>query len=347
MEHKKVDFVYLGRLITANRKLYYKVVFVAAFIGIVISLSIPKSYVTRVTMVSDTGSSSVSGAIGAMASLVGVRLGEGEEQTFYPDIYPDIVGSDDFISSLWGMKVRSIDNRIDTTLYHYIDKCQKTAWWGYPLKGLSWAIGLISGGGSSSVGLESISKPLTEYSAKQDGIAKNIRNMIKCSIDQKTDLISIEVEAQDPQISAQVADSVQKSLQNFIIRYKTGKACSDLEYMQKLYDENKAEYEEAQREYSRVADANTGLVLKSAGVRLDFLENNMQLKYTVFSDIAQQLELAKAKVQEQTPVFAVIQSPSIHLKKTKPRRSIIVLSFILLSFIGTTFYLLNKDGKIL
>lgn len=345
MEHNKIDFVYIGKLIKDYRKLYCKVLAVAAVVGVIIALSIPKSYVTRVTMVSDAGGSSLSGTLGAMASLVGVRVGDNGNDTFYPEIYPDIINSDDFISQIWEMKVNSLDHKIDTTLYHYVDKCQKSAWWDYPLKFVSWTLGLINGSGKKTEAITD-ERNIRLFTQNEDLVAKDIRSMISCSIDQKTDLISIEVEAQDPNISAQVADSVLKALQGFIVKYRTNKSASDLEYMQNLFDEKKSEYELAQKQYAQAADANSSLVLKSASVKLDLLENEMELKYGVYSDVAQQLELAKAKLQEKTPVFAVIQSSSVHLKKTKPKRAIIVLSFLLASFLGLTLYLLNKKGKL-
>ena len=76
------------------------------------------------------------------------------------------------------------------------------------------------------------------------------------------------------------------------------------------------------------------------------LENEMQLKYNIYSQLAQQLQLARAKVQERTPAFTIIQSAVVPLKKASPRRGLIVGIILLLNFLGTLqwTYLKNKGA---
>ena len=73
------------------------------------------------------------------------------------------------------------------------------------------------------------------------------------------------------------------------------------------------------------------------------MENNMQLRYNIYSQMAQRVELAKAKVQEETPAFSVIQSATVPLKKSKPKRMTIALGLMMLTFIGTLLWLINKE----
>lgn len=65
---------------------------------------------------------------------------------------------------------------------------------------------------------------------KQNDIAKLVGQKIKCSVDKKTSVITINVEDQDPLICATIADSARVKLQQFIIKYRTNKARIDLEY---------------------------------------------------------------------------------------------------------------------
>jgi uncharacterized protein involved in exopolysaccharide biosynthesis len=52
--------------------------------------------------------------------------------------------------------------------------------------------------------------------------------------------------------------------------------------------------------------------------------------------------LAKAKVQERTPVFTVIEPAVVPTRKNAPARTLIVLGFIFIAFIGTSVWILVK-----
>ena len=261
-------------------------------------------------------------------------------------MYPDICASNDFVIPLWNMAVRTEDHSLNTTLYDYLAHHQKNTWWNV---GLYWATHLFSkedadteAGASSD---PSIDVNPFHLSKEQDHVAGAIKNMIKCSIDKKTDVITITVSAQDPLVAATVADSVQHALQAFITDYRTTKARQDLEYMEKLFDEARTEYEQARLRYTSYADSNNELILEAYKAKQEDLENDMQLRYNIYSQMAQRLELAKAKVQEETPAFSVIQSATVPLKKSKPKRSMIIVGMMILSFMGTLLWVMLRNQE--
>jgi uncharacterized protein involved in exopolysaccharide biosynthesis len=53
-----------------------------------------------------------------------------------------------------------------------------------------------------------------------------------------------------------------------------------------------------------------------------------------------QLEAAKAKVLERTPVFTVIKGADVPIKPAGPKRMLFVAGMLLLTFIGTSAYIL-------
>ena len=59
--------------------------------------------------------------------------------------------------------------------------------------------------------------------------------MITASVDKKTSITSITVTLQNPRVTAVVADSVVKKLQEYIINYRTFKAKEDCLYLEKLF----------------------------------------------------------------------------------------------------------------
>ena len=71
----------------------------------------------------------------------------------------------------------------------------------------------------------------------------------------------------------------------------------------------------------------------------------MQLAYNIKSEYATKLELAKAKVSEQTPVYTIVQTPMVPVKHIAPRRSIILLMWLFLGFV-ISFLLAQKKTPV-
>lgn len=351
MEKNVIDIGNMLNLIKKRKWLFYKTASVAFIIGLVMGFSMPKEYTTGVKLAPETGHSGLGGEINSLASMIGINL-NGSNKTsdaFYPIMYPDICASNDFVIPLWNMQVKTIDGEQSTNLYDYLAHQQKEAWWW---KGIEWITSLLAGSDDDDTPTgKSQFDPRLEVNPfhltkEQDRVARKIKGMINCSVDKKTDVISISVTAQDPLVAATVADSVQHALQAFITDYRTTKARQDLEYMEKLYDEARTEYEQARLRYTSYADSNTELIIESYKVKQEDLENTMQLRYNIYSQMAQRLELAKAKVQEETPAFSVIQSATVPLKKSKPKRMTMVLGMMVLSFIITLLWVVSKNQTV-
>ena len=159
-------------------------------------------------------------------------------------------------------------------------------------------------------------------------------------------VITINVKDQDPVICATMADTVKTRLQNFITDYRTRKARVDLEYNKKLYAETKARYDKARRLYAEFVDANNDIILQTVRQRQVELENDMQIQYNAFTQVAAQLLAAEAKVQEDTPAFTTLQSATVPVKKTGPKRAIACLAFLFLAFCCTTAYIFHKEDDL-
>ena len=72
----------------------------------------------------------------------------------------------------------------------------------------------------------------------------------------------------------------------------------------------------------------------------------MNLNYQLYNTCAQQLQAARAKVQQETPVFTIIDPPQMPNKKSKPKRFTILAACI---FLGATLaavrVLWGPEGK--
>jgi hypothetical protein len=349
-EQSSVDFGALWQSVRSRRKLYLKVLGIAFVVACVYAFSLPRTYSCKVMLAPELSTGTSRSSLSALASTFGLNLsaGRNSSEALFPTLYPDLMNSVDFKTSLFPVKVRRDKDTKEMTYYDYLLKEQKSPWW-------SAAIGAVVGGIASlfpedttqhsTLNTQQVVNPF-RLTKKQTAIAKMINKRVRCDVDKKTLVITIQVVDQDPLICATVADSVQNRLQKFITDYRTSKAREDLKYNQKLYVEAKREYDKARQLYASFSDANQDIILQSVRTKLNDLENEMQLKFNTYNAIAVQLQDAKAKVQQETPAFTTLQSATVPVSPSAPSRSKIVLVFLFLAFLGTTLWAFHKDGQL-
>ena len=340
----KIDLLTIAKTLWKAKTLFVKVCGIAVVLGIVIAFSIPKTYKAEVVLAPELSSgSNFSGGLSDIASMVGINIGNGgaSVDAIYPELYPEIVQSTPFLTSLFQTKVSSnMQEFKNISLYTYLKYKQKKTWWNKIVGAVKQ---IFKKKDSTFLKKEKLNNFM--LNKEEYDIAQNIKGIINCNVDKKTSIITISITTQDPLVSASLADTVKNKIQQYIIDYRTKKARNDLEYAQKLSIEAKAQYIKAQQKYTSYADANENVVLMSFKVKQEELENEMQLRYNIYNQCAQQLQLAKAKVQERTPAFTVIQPATVPLKKYGPKRMTILFVFVFMAIVFTTIYVLYKDAS--
>lgn len=338
-EESSIDFGAIWLAIKRHKTLYYKVLPVTFVIACVITLGLPNYYKVEVTLAPELGGKSGSGSsLASLASSFGVNIGGGSAgangDAITPALYPDLMNSVDFKTSLFDVKVQRKEDKAPMTYYDYLMNEQKRPWW-------SGFFGLIKPKKAPEQPVNTF-----ELTQEQEGVAKAIAANVLCTIDKKTNVIKIEVTDQDPRIAAMMADTVQHRLQDFLTQYRTNKARHDLEYAQKLQKQAKKEYERARQLYVDYMDANADVTLMSAQQKQIDLENDMQLQYNNYNALNAQVIDAKAKVQEVTPAFTTLQSATVPLHKDHPKRGQIVLICLFLAALFTTAWVLYKEDQL-
>lgn len=342
-QNEKIDLLSITKVLWKSKRLFAMSMCLAVALGVIVAFSIPKTYKSEVILAPEmSGMSSMSNNLSDIASMVGVNInGNSSPDAIYPELYPQIISSVPFLTGLFDVKVNTSNNDLGgVTLYEYMKKHQKYPWW-------TRCIGFVASAFSSkdrkTVGS---SRGASDFmlTKEEDDIAKSIGGSINCSVDKKTYVITISVVTQDPVVSATLAKVVMGKIQQYIINYRTKKARIDMEYARKICLEAKAQYDKAQQKYVAYSDANEDVILESFKAKRDELENEMQLRYNIYTQCAQQLQYAKAKVQERTPAFTILEPAQVPLKKDGPKRVTIVIMFMFIAFVGTSVYILFKDA---
>lgn len=349
----QIDWMGILRQVLAIRKKLYKAAAVGVVLGILIALGTPKQYTVSITLSPEMGSSkSGSGLASMTASFLGGSIGSDSPDALNATLTPDIVASTPFLLELFDARVVSQDKQIDTTFTAYLDE-QKSSWMGYVLKAPGMAIsGIKSLFSEKKEKTATIQKGAIELNEKDAAKLGSLRQAITVEADKKTAITTLSVTLQDPKVTATMADSVVSKLQQYITAYRTRKAKEDCQYLEKLYKERQQEYYDAQQRYARYVDANSNVVFQSTLAERERLQNDMNLAYQVYSQVAQQLQVARAKVQEEKPVFAVVEPAVVPLNPSGTSRKVIVLGFLFLAvaftgaweLLGKKYWQLLKEG---
>lgn len=321
---------------------------VAAVLGAVVAFTTPKVYESTVMLAPEESGAGFSGSISSLASMVGMNMKIGQTgDALYPEIYPDLVSSTDFIVGLFPIQVVTKKQDVKCDYYQYLTKHNKMALIDYPFDGLVKLLGLFMAQDtvSKTKGKDSIKTPLW-LTKKQKDVADAIKFNVSCSVDKKTNVITIKVKDQDPLVAALMADSVKSHLQVVITDYRTKKARTDVDYMQKLFDEARRQYDKARQSYAAYADANQEVMLQSYKMKEEDLENDMQLKYNIYTQVVEQMQLAKAKVQEKTPAFTVVQSANVPVKPCSKSRLSTIFMWLIFGFFVRSVILMWKNKSL-
>ena len=345
-EEIEIDLMDLFRKVIGIRKKIYKAAGIGLIIGVIVAISIPKQYTVEVTLSPEMGNNKGGGLSGLAASFLGsgVSMGDGTD-ALNASLSADIVSSTPFLLELSNMKV-PVSGSEEISLSSYLNE-ESSPWWGYVIGFPGMVIGgvksLFTENEDESISSDKASRGTIELSKKESQMIESLKGKIAASVDKKTSMTTVSVTLQSPKVAAVVADSVVNKLQEYIIDYRTSKSKEDCLYLEKLFKERQREYYEAQKKYADYMDSHDNIILQSVRTEQERLQNDMSLAYQIYSQVAGQLQVARAKVQEEKPVFAVVEPAVVPLYPSGTSRKVYVLVFVFLSVCIVIFW--NLFGK--
>lgn len=325
-----------------KRKTILKIMGIGLLIGIVIAFSIPKTYKVDITLSPESGQNGNSSNLAGMASMLGIGgIGGSSQDAVNSTMFPDLIKSTPFILEMYNVEVTPQKSQHAMKLSDYIDT-QKSPWWGYIFKLPGMAINGIRSLFISNKNTNDSNNIIDPFrlTGEQNGKIALIKGALSATTDSKSNMTIVSATFQDPEVAAAVADSAVAKLQEYIIDYRTRKAQEDCNYLEKLCKERKEEYYKAQKAYADFMDANRNVVLQRTQAEGTRLQNDMSIAFQIYSQVETQLQVARAKVQEAKPVFAIVEPATVPLSPSSPNKKIIILGLMFLGFIGSSAWIL-------
>lgn len=170
----------------------------------------------------------------------------------------------------------------------------------------------------------------------------------RINIEQDEGLVTLTAELPDSRAAAELGQAAIELLKEYVREYKTQKAGKELEFVREQVKEAKKRFEEAQMKLAEFRDSNINLATAKAQTREQELQSEYDLTFDIYNRLAQNLEQAKLKVQEDTPVFTTIEPFQVPTSNSKPNTGMILLASVFIGLIvGIIFVIIHKIWAVL
>lgn len=332
-EESEIDWAELVGKLLQHKKFIILSTILFFIIGCGFALMQKRKWVVNVTMAPEVQVSTRSTGLNGIASMLGIgnaALGNSTDAVNIT-LFPEICSSTPFLASLFNVpvtpyvpkkKIKEGAQVKTITLYDFITGKYKPKS-AFKLWMESWL-------GAKEE--EEQELDLACLNREQAIVVNALSRSISANVDKKSGVTTLTVTMSDPKIATQVADTVCRKLQQYVSEYRTQKAEADYDYFKNLSLEAKERMVQAQAAYAARVDYDRSVILQSVNSEKERLQQEASLAQQLYSQMKQQEEMAKAKVQEMKPVFAVVQ-PATQPQRPANSRKIVALGWAFFGFI--------------
>jgi LPS O-antigen subunit length determinant protein (WzzB/FepE family) len=350
VDDDEIDLMALAKTVWGGRKTIIIAVMVGALLGLVFAISATKEYTASTVMVPQVGGESQSklGGLSSLASLAGISLDMTQSAEISPMVYPQIVNSIPFQLELMNTPLTFEEIAKPVSFYDYATGYGKPSVIGAIKKytfGLPGVIIKAIKGSPKTLSLpggEQGNQPIL-LTEKQYSIKKALDNMVNLEVNAKEGYLTLTARMPEAVAAAQMAQKAQSLLQQYITEFKIEKAKANLDFIQSRYNETKAEMEKAQMNLAMVTDRGRDFVSGVPRIETDRSQTRFTIAFSVFQELAKQLEQAKIQVKKETPVFTIIKPVTVPSERSKPNRPMILAIWIFLGGIAGVAIIFGKQ----
>lgn len=323
----EIDLVVVARTLwNGKRKIIFFIIGFSVF-GLILAFLTPKEYTAKTIWVNQLESAfSANSSFEGLAAMAGfdLRSMDGTNE-LTPADYPDFIESLSFQYKLMHTAIEweRFDEPISLYDYYYghyrpgVLKTVRNYTLGLPKKIVRWL-----GGKRSSelwvMGSELEGKPVA-LNNTEIFVRSVLSENLEMELNEGNNIVTLEIVAFDPVAAKELARVAQVQLQDQITELKIDKARQTLKFTEGLYIEKKAAFEDAQDDLAKFRDRNLNLNSQQAMKEEEMLQSIYQIAFSVYSELATELETAKIRVKEDTPIFSVVEEAMVPNFESKPK----------------------------
>ena len=311
-------------------KLVLVIAIICSVLGLVYAIKKKPTYVGICTFVledSKSGASGMMGQFGGLASLAGINIGGSGGGIFEGDNILELYKSRSMLKKTLltscdfdGKKQLLIDRFLHFGNPKPVEGAKQITFEGDPEK----------------------------FNRDQDSVITGLVGLFNKKIlqvdkpDKKLDIISVRVVTPDELFSKYFTETLVKNVNDFYIQTKTKKSFQNVQILQRQMDSVRSILNYS---INSVASANDSA--PNANPQLSFLrvpsqkkQVDVQANTAIYSQMVQNLELAKIAVRQETPLIQIIDEPILPLPKNVLSKTTAGVLGLLLGFFLAIFILM-------
>ncbi len=330
-----------------ERKLIIKISVLFSTIGCIVALFSPVVYTSQTTFVpqiSDDQMPSVKG-LGSLASLAGINLNSTKESTdsyLSPLLYSKLTESEEFSYDIIEEVIISLDGD-KLTIREYLQK-NISSFNFNPIRFIKkYTIGLFMKNDTKVLNYVDITNSYNFLSDEDYSLINSFKQKFAIELNEKEGYIKVVATDKEAFISTQIVEKVTKNLQSKIIELRTNKIKERLEFSKEQYELKQKEFDFLQKKLAEFKDSNKSISTASFMSELQKLESEYQLQQNILINLASEYNNNKIKLNKDTPIFSVIDEVSVPNRRSKPKRSQIVIIFLIFGLIFSSGFVLAKE----
>ena len=344
-EEDTIDIIALLKQLWVARKTILKITMVFLFLGLFVAVFSKKEYTASTTFVPANQGEGTKGNLGSLASLAGINLGGatgGAEIS--PELYPQIVNSIPFQLELLETKLTIEGQEKPVSYKEYYTTIYSAGVIGNIKKYTLGLPGVLLSLFKADAEQEIVSQEnqILSLSQENHALIKQLAEQISLAVNAKEGFVTISATLPEARASAQLTIKAQTLLQDYALKFKTQKSIEELTYIEDRYLEKQQEFTKIKIEFARFQDQNNGINTALGKTKLLQLQADYDLVFSVYTELAKQVETQRLQVKKDTPLFTVLKPVNIPNEKSAPKRPLIVIIYLFLGLVLSIGYVLVR-----
>jgi uncharacterized protein involved in exopolysaccharide biosynthesis len=305
--------------------------------GVVAVLVTPKTYRAEALLLpepkgnSSLGASGLSSLASSIPGFSGLNIPTSGSEAIRPEFYPSIIQSTPFILAFKSHTFYHLDFEEDLSILSYGEKYAPFDIWSFAKKytvGLPGLILEVFRGPSNEIISNNIigAKQARFYrpSASEFKLLKTLKEIVNVAVDKKTGIIQINVETTNPVLSAELTEFTKNYLVDFVQKYRSEKLQQIVTFLLEKQTELEKTFLSDQAMLAAFKEQNFNISSPYLLNRQENLMAQYELSKSMYFSLSSQLQQAKVKLNEVTPIFLEIEPVMIPPLKNKPQTLLII-----------------------
>lgn len=341
----ELDLIALIKMLWFRRKMIIINTVVSVSLGLLIALTSPNEYSTYSILIPEAASEegSIGGSLGGLASIAGIDMAAfgSSYQSINPELYESVSLSTPFLIELITREYyfEEIGGNISLDEY-YLDHYKTTL-----LEKLISFPGTIVEAitGEEKLRFRSISDSgFIELGKNQEKALEDLMTRVNVEMDWELNLVTIQAKMQDPYVTAQMVEFTTQYITTYVVNYAISKSVQQLESLESQFEDRERIFQKAQLNLASFRDKNQDVTSARALSEKERLESEYNIAFNVYNQLAQQREAIKLQIEEERPIFTILEPIRVPVEEDSPNKLLILVVFALLGFLSSAIYVIVR-----